>query len=191
VNVRRVAGRRRKVFMSRRQAWIAVVSAMLLMGSALPAARAEEHTVRVDAPWEGRARIYVMGQQQAFVLGAFSGRLTVDPESSPLNGAQLVCPGAFDADYAAKTNQGEGRCVITTGSGERLFARWTCAGEPDKGCAGRFVFTGGTGAYQGVTGDGELALRLTIEKMTRLELLESDYDVKGLASWPALRYRTP
>ena len=104
---------------------------------------------------------------------------------------QLVCPGAFEADYATNTNRGEGRCIITTRSGERLFARWACVGEPDKGCAGRFAFTGGTGTYQGVTGDGELALRLTIEKMTRLEQLESDYDVKGLASWPALRYRTP
>jgi hypothetical protein len=177
--------------MSRRRARIAVVSAMVIMGSALPVARAEEHAVRVDAPWEGRARIYIMGQQQAFVLGVFAGRLAVDPKSSSLNGAQLVCPGAFDADYAAKANRGEGRCVITTGSGERLFARWTCTGEPDKGCAGRFVFTGGTGAYQGVTGEGALALRLTLTEMTHLEQVESDYDVKGLASWPALRYRTP
>jgi hypothetical protein len=42
-----------------------------------------------------------------------------------------------------------------------------------------------------VTGEGALALRLTLTEMTHLEQLESDYDVKGLASWPALRYRTP
>ena len=34
-------------------------------------------------------------------------------------------------------------------------------------------------------------LRLTLSDLTRLNQLESDYDVKGLAIWPALRYRTP
>jgi hypothetical protein len=177
--------------MSRRRTRVAILSAMMIIGGAVPGARGAEHAVRGDAPWEGRARIYITGPQQAFVLGAFTGRLAVNPESSVLHGAQLVCPGAFDADYAANTTRGEGHCIITTGSGDRIFASWSCAGQPDKGCSGRFVLTGGTGAYQGVTGDGDLALRMTLSEMTRLEQLESDYDVKGLATWPELRYRTP
>jgi hypothetical protein len=132
-----------------------------------------------------------VGPQQALVLGVFAGRLSADKEASALHGAQLLCPGAIDADYAANTLRGDGRCIITTGSQDRLFARWTCAGVPDQGCAGRFVLTGGTGAYQGVTGDGELALRMTISRMTNLDQLESDYEVKGVATWPTLEYRTP
>jgi hypothetical protein len=161
------------------------------MSAARPAARAADESVRADAPWEGRMRIYVMGPKQAFALGVLSGRLAVDPESSPLHGARLVCPGSMDADYAANVLRGNGRCVITTASEDRLFARWTCAGEPDKGCGGRFVLTGGTGVFQGVTGEGDLSLRLTLTDLTQLNQLESDYDVKGLATWPALRYRTP
>ena len=177
--------------MSSGQTRVTILVVMAIMGSVLPVARAEEHSVRADAPWEGRVRIYITGPQQAFALGVFSGRLTVDPESSALHGARLVCPGAFDADYAANTQRGDGRCVITTGSGDRLFARWICAGEPDKGCAGRFVFTGGTGGYQGVTGEGDFSLQMTLSDLIRLNQLESDYDVKGFATWPALRYRTP
>jgi len=100
-------------------------------------------------------------------------------------------PAAVDADYSLMTQRGEGRCVITTASGDRLFARWSCAGEPDKGCAGRFVLLGGTGPYQGVTGDGDFTLRIQISDLTRFERLEAEYDLAGLATWPELRYRTP
>ena len=177
--------------MSRRRTRVAILSVMVTIGGAVPGALGAEHAVRGDAPWEGRARIYITGPQQAFVLGAFSGRLAVNPESSVLQGAQLLCPGAFSADYATNTTRGEGHCIITTGNEDRLFARWTCTGEPDKGCSGRFVLTGGTGPYQGATGEGELSLRLTLADLTRLNQLESDYDVKGRATWPELRYRTP
>jgi hypothetical protein len=176
--------------MGRRRAAETILWMVVIVGVAL-VTHAEEHTIQVTAPWEGRARIFVTGDHQAFAFGVFAGRLTVDKESNALHDAQLVCPGAFDADYATNVQRGEGRCVIKTGSGDRLFARWTCAGEPDKGCTGRFVFTGGTGAYQRVSGDGDLTLRLTLTEMTHLDQLESEYDVKGLATWPALRYSTP
>ena len=177
--------------MSKRGAWLAVLSILVIMDGALSIARAEEQTVRAQAPWEGRVRIYVTGTQQAFALGVFSGRLTVDPASSALHDARFVCPGAIDVDYAVNVYRGDGRCVITTASEDRLFGRWTCTGQPEKGCVGRFVFTGGTGAYQGLTGEGDISLQLTLSDLTRLNQLESDYDVKGLATWPALRYRTP
>jgi hypothetical protein len=176
--------------MGSRQLLGAVLSWVLVAG-VVPAVRAEERTIQAVAPWAGRVRVYVTGPQQGFMLGTFAGRLTVEKEASPLDGAQFVCPGAVDADYAANIQRGEGRCVITAASGDRLFARWTCAGQPDKGCSGRFVLTGGTGAYQGVTGDGELVLRLVLSDLVRLERLEADYDLSGRASWPALRYRTP
>ena len=174
--------------MTGRRALGAALSVVVIAVGAL-SARAEERTIQAVATWEARARVYVTGPEQAFLLGAFSGRLTVEKEPSALNGAELVCPTAFEADRA--TQRGEGRCIITAPSGDRLFARWTCAGEPDKGCSGRFVLTGGTGAYQGVTGEGDFALRITLSGLVRFERLEADYDLRGVASWPALRYRTP
>jgi hypothetical protein len=167
-----------------------VLSIAMIAGSAL-LAQAEERTIRAVAPWEGRVRVYVTGPRQGLALGSFAGRLTAEKEPSALDGAQLVCPGAIDADYATNTQRGEGRCVITAVSGDRVFARWTCSGEPDKGCAGRFVLTGGTGAYQGVTGDGDFALQLVLSDLVHFERLEADYDLAGVASWPALKYRTP
>jgi hypothetical protein len=166
---------------------------VLLAAVVAPAVRAgaEERTVNATSPWEGRARVFVTGPHQGFMLGVFTGQLAVDGGAGSLHGARLACPGAVEADYAANTQRGEGRCIVTTGTGDRVFARWTCAGEPDKGCAGRFVLTGGTGVYQGVTGEGDMAIRLVLTNLINLERLEAEYDLAGIVSWSGLRYRTP
>ena len=168
-----------------------IAFAIIVLAGSVCATRAEERTIQAGSRWDGRARVYVTGPRQVFMLGSFSGRLAVENDPSPLNAAELVCPAAIDADYATSALQGEGRCVITAPSGDRLFARWSCAGEPDRGCTGRFLLTGGTGAYQGLTGDGAFTLRLASADLLRLERLEGDYDLAGVASWTALRYRTP
>src|SRR5262249_14084445 len=162
---------------------VGIIVAMGVIAIGALVARAEEHTIQMTAPWEGRARIFVTGEHQAFALGVFAGRLTVEKPPQALHDARLVCPGGFDLDYATKVQRGEGGCIITTGTGERLFARWSCVGEPDKGCAGRFVLTGGTGAYQGVTGDGDLTLLMTLAELTHLDQLDSGYDLRGVATW--------
>jgi hypothetical protein len=53
------------------------------------------------------------------------------------------------------------------------------------------VLIGGTGAYQGVTGEGDFMLRITLADLTSFERLEAEYDLAGLATWSSLRYRTP
>jgi hypothetical protein len=169
----------------------AILSAAVLAVGGPAVARAEEHTIQATAPWQGRARVYVTGPQQVFVLATFGGRLTVETEQKTLEGAQVLCPAAFDADYVVSTQRGEGRCIITTASGDRLFARWTCTGEPDKGCAGRLVLTGGTGAFQGVAGEGDLALRLVLSGMVQMDRQESEYDLAGVMLLPRLKFRTP
>jgi hypothetical protein len=166
--------------------WMVVISTV-----GVPLAHAGENRIQATASLQARARVFVTGPRQAFMLGAFAGRLAVEREPRTLDGVQLLCPAAVYADYAAHTQHGEGHCILTTSGGDRLFARWTCAGEPDKGCAGRFVLTGGTGAFQGVTGEGDLALRLGTFELLELDRQESEYDLTGTALWPGLTYRTP
>jgi len=177
--------------MSSRLVLGAVVSLVVLAGGGVPGARAEEHTIQATAPWTARARVFVTGARQAFLQGVFSGNLSVQSAASTLDGASLVCPTVVEADYVANTTRGEGRCVITPRSGDRLFARWTCTGTPDQSCGGRFVLIGGTGAYQGVTGEGDFTLRMTLAELTNLERMEAEYDLSGVAAWAALTYRTP
>jgi hypothetical protein len=177
--------------MDSRRAMGTILSMVMIATGGVPVASAEEHTIQATAPWQARARVFVTGPEQVFLLGAFVGRLAVEKEPLTLDGAQIVCPAAFDADFAANRQRGEGRCVITTGNGDRVFARWTCTGAPDKGCAGPFVLTGGTGAFQGVTGEGNLVLRLVLSEVVQIGRQESEHDLAGAARWPGLKYRTP
>jgi hypothetical protein len=177
--------------MSIRQIVGAVLLLVVLAAGGVPRAHAEEHTIQATAPWTARARVFVTGARQAFLQGVFSGLLSVQGAASALDGAELVCPTAVDADYGANSQRGEGRCVITPRSGDRIFARWTCTGTPDQGYAGRFVLIGGTGAYQGVTGEGDFTLRITLFDLTGFDRLEAEYELTGVATWPALTYRTP
>jgi hypothetical protein len=167
------------------------LSLVALATGGVPRARAEEGTIQATAPWTARARVFLTGARQAFLQGVFSGSLSVQSAPSALDGANLVCPTVVEADYVANTTRGEGRCVITPRSGDRLFARWTCTGTPDQSCGGRFVLIGGTGAYQGVTGEGDFTLRMTLAELTNFERMEAEYDLSGVAAWAALRYRTP
>jgi hypothetical protein len=157
----------------------------------VPGVGAEEGTVQALSSWQARTRVYVTGPQQAFMTGAFGGRFFVEKESGALDAARLWCPAVVEADYDKKTQHGAGRCVITARSGDRVFARWTCSGPPDTGCVGKFTLTGGTGKFQGVTGEGDFALRLVTSEILQMDRQEMEYDLSGLAVWPALRYRIP
>jgi len=176
--------------MDSRRGAAAALTALLLTGG-VSMARAEDRAVRAGTSWHARVRIFVTGSQQMFLLGVFGGRFAVESGPRTLDGAALVCPAAFDADYTAKSQHGEGRCVLTTGAGDRVFARWTCGGEPDQGCTGRFTLTGGTGAFQGVTGEGDVVIKMVVSSLLQFEQQEAEYELSGLASWPALTYRTP
>ena len=148
----------------------------------LPAVRPRSDAVRAQAPWEGRVRICITGPAAGVRARRLHRSLAADAESSALQGAQLACPGAFEADYAANTQRGERALHCHDGNRRspvrpldlRRRSRTRAASDD-------FVLTGGTGAYQGVTGDGDMSLRLTLSEMTRFEQLEAEYDVKG---WP-------
>ncbi len=75
---------------------------MLAAGRVHPA-RAEEHTIQAAAPWAARARVFVTGPRQAFLLGVLAGRLAVEGQPTPLDRAEFVCPAVVDGDYAANT----------------------------------------------------------------------------------------
>ena len=82
---------------------------------------------------------------------------------------------------------GEGRCIVTGTSGDRVFAAWECVGIATIGCIGKFDLTAGTGRFQGVTGGGPFILRSAIGEL-RADLITGEVDSigLGLATWPKL-----
>jgi hypothetical protein len=158
----------------------------------IPSRAAEEGTVIASGPWKGQGRIARTGPEQAVFWGSLEGVIFVQGGTGPLDNARFVCPAAIDVQLITGQQRGEGRCIITLGTGDHVEARWTCTGEHIKGCRGRFLFTSGTGKAHGITGDGDFIVRSALAGITvsKTEDIASESAV-GLILWPALRYRIP
>jgi|SRR5262249_19017936 len=157
-----------------------------------PTLAAEEGTVNALATWQGQGRFFRTGEQQAFFGGVFTGVLFVENNQGALHAAHILCPGSLDIDLGTGKQAGQGRCVITARSGDRVFARWECTGVHLEGCSGRFTLTGGTGRFQGITGESDFMVK---SAMAELSLTASGNEIReegaGLAIWPSLQYRIP
>ena len=168
-----------------------VIAAWLLIPADLALA-AEEGTVNALASWQGQGRLFKTAEQQALFVGAFVGILFVENNQGALHAARILCPASMDVDLETGVQSGEGRCIITARGGDRVFARWACSGVHFRGCGGKFTLTGGTGKFQGITGDSlfvvKSALHELAEGRTSDEVRE---EAAGLAVWPELRYRIP
>jgi hypothetical protein len=160
------------------------------LGSA-PAAAGEEGTVEAMATWQGRGRFFQTSVDEALFVGAFAGILYVQTQAGELDAAKMACPFTMTLNLNDGEQSAEGRCFITARGGDRVFAKWACAGKSLKGCAGKFVLTGGTGKFLGIGGESDFLVRSSLAELT----VQGDGSVEetaaGLAAWPALKYRIP
>ena len=104
------------------------LAAVLLAGAAGVAVAAEEGAASALATWAGQGRLFQTGEKQALFVGAFQGVMFVENGQGILHAARILCPGSMDVDLGTGDQKGEGRCIVTGRSGDRVFARWTCAG---------------------------------------------------------------
>jgi hypothetical protein len=87
---------------------------------------------------------------------------------------------------------GDGRCVLTNRDQHQIFGRLTCAGTHGVGCQGRFTISGGTGPFQGITGEGDVVIRGALHELPVQSGQEGVREAgTGIAVWPALRYKIP
>jgi hypothetical protein len=169
-----------------------VLAAVLLAGPAGPAVAAEEGAASALATWAGQGRLFRTGEKQALFVGAFQGVVFIENGQGGLHAARMLCPGSMDVDLGTGDQKGEGRCIVTGRSGDRVFARWTCAGPHLRGCNGRFTLTGGTGRFLGITGESEFVVKTVVHELAPGSGEEDIREAAGgLAVWPELRYRIP
>lgn len=171
---------------------VAVMVLSILVGMAPALVGAEEVALNALAAWHGEGRIFRTSKDQGIFWGALTGVLFVQSGDGALHAARLVCPATLDVDLTTGRQAGEGRCIITAASGDRVLARWNCAGVHSAGCRGRFTLTGGTGRFQGVTGESEFVVQSALVGIaaSRDENTAAEGAV-GLAVWPSLRLRLP
>lgn len=152
---------------------------------------AEERTVKATAAWRAEGDIFKVQDDLALFVGAFGGIMFVETKKGELDAAKLLCPGMLELNLNNGSQSGEGRCIITGQSGDRVYATWQCAGVHLKGCQGNFTLNGGTGKFAKVTGHSTFEIRSDIAAYvasTTGDRVEAS--ASGVAVWPSLTYKT-
>jgi hypothetical protein len=108
-----------------------------------------------------------------------------------LDAAILVCPATQEINLKDETTSGQGRCILTSLEGDKVYAQWSCSGKPGI-CMGDFKLNGGTGRFTGITGSGPLHIR-TILMGIAVNIKDGGTveDAHGLAIWPELKFKIP
>src|SRR5215831_4796860 len=168
-----------------------MVGVLALMAIIMPG-HAEEATVKAAAVWQGQGRFYKATDNLALFAGYFEGVMAVENKQGALDSASMVCPGILVVNLTDGTQQGEGRCIMVTSSGDHVYARWTCTGKHLEGCVGPFTINGGTGRFSKVSGQSQFVVRSTIaEYVVTLPEDGVTANFAGQAAWSALKYTTP
>ncbi len=171
--------------------WLRVAMALTLVCLGLPVqAGAEEEALKAMAVWHGDGQLYDIGENRALFVGEYRGILFVEDGKGRLDAATMVCPGTVETNLEAGSTTGDGRCIMTGREGNKVFAKWSCSGNVIM-CKGTFTFTGGTGNFQGITGDNEFMARTALIQLTGIGPGEGLREAVGLAIWPQLRYKLP
>lgn len=157
---------------------------------------AEEGTVEAFSEWKARGQIFPTGPEEATFVGALSGVLYVEGktkagEKRSIDAALITCPGTMVINVTDGSQVGDGRCVIVTPDGERVYARFTCAGTYLEGCNGEFTLTGGTGEKKNISGGGPIQLKSAIAQLVGIPGTMVEQTAIGIALWPELTYKLP
>jgi hypothetical protein len=158
---------------------------------------AEEGTIEAFSQWEARGQVFPTGLEEATFVGVLSGVIYVKDDGDELTTATLdagviQCPGTLVINTSDGSQHGNGKCVVLTPDGERVFGAFTCRGTHLEGCQGDFTLTGATGTLQGLSGSGPLQLKSAFTEYLRAtpgSIVQQT--AVGLAVWPKLTYQLP
>jgi len=134
---------------------IAALTAGAALALSVPA-HAEDWKVTGEFGWFGVGKAYEIDKGHYYWVGEFSGTFFNDKgQGSPFHRAGVKCPAWYDADFNAKKTKAGGYCIITDLDGDQAYLTWQNAGTAGPGGKGpgTFTYTGGTGKYQGISGN--------------------------------------
>jgi len=153
--------------------------------------QAEERTVSIMAPWEGKGRVFLIGPEKLKFLGAFEGVMYIEDAKGELDAAVFVCPVVQEIDAKMNKTTINGNCLIETKNDDLVFAELSLIGVIGAS-QGKFTITGGTGSLEGITGSGDMYARTSLGA-TAVDL-ESGAVLEaaaGMALWPELKVNRP
>ena len=177
--------------MSGLKGFLAGALAVAVMATPVVTQAAEEGTVKILAPWQSSGKVYQVGEKELLFTGSAEGIMYIEDGKGALDAAIIVCPGSREMSLETGKAVAHGRCIMTNGEGNQVFAKYRCEGALGQ-CQGKFTLTGGTGKFAGITGEGDMLVRTALGQVAvDVASGEAVRGAAGLAIWPNLSYKIP
>jgi hypothetical protein len=123
------------------------------------------------------------GEKQLFVAGTLVGPLFIETDEGPQQAGRVGCAVSSKIDQASRTTSATGACTFTANDGATAWGEWDCAGYELVGCRGTFKLTGGTGRFEGASGESTLLWRPTAHEFKKqLDGMTLD-NATGIIQW--------
>jgi hypothetical protein len=168
----------------------AIVAAALLGVMPLRAMAEEPDAISAFMVWQGHGEVVETAPGEATFIGSLAGAVYVNTDEGPVEAGQMQCPAVVRIERDGKQT-GSGNCTMTAEDGARLYSALTCSGVHFVGCSGNTTLSGGTGRFEGASGEGAFTLRSnlhTLEPTSQGSAIETAH---GIIFWPELHYRLP
>jgi hypothetical protein len=152
---------------------------------------ATDQTVSVIVAWAGNGRTFETGENAAVFVGALTGPVFVETEQGLVPSGAATCPVMVEIDLATAIQTAQGHCLIENPDGDRIYANVNCSGVFRIGCDGTITLTGGTGAFEGVTGSGAVTVRSERRSFVERRSGVTDEEGAGIMIIEELTYTLP
>ena len=127
--------------------------------------------------WHATGKYLQLGETMGFWRGEFSGSFDSDAgEGGLFHKASMRCPGTNSINFGDGTTTAQGVCIIKDIDGDEAYATWAIKGKLGQANPGSFSYTGGTGKYKGLSGNGGTLMGHIVTNWT-------DGDASGYALW--------
>jgi len=98
-------------------------------------------------------KVSELEKDHVFVTGETIGTMLNEAGSGFLHATAVVCPLAND--NVGGVSNAHGYCIVTDAAGDKMFLAFKCKSpQPGARCEGELQWTGGTGKYTGIRGNG-------------------------------------
>ncbi len=155
-------------------------------------ARAEtQETIHAIVAWTGNGKSYEVGTDHAVFVGALEGPVYVQTDKGWVPAGTATCPMIVDVNTASAAQSAQGRCIVENPDGDMIYAEVTCRGVYRVGCDGTMTLTGGSGAFEGITGGGEVTVRSERRSVVESRNGTTEEDGVGIMVIEGLTYTVP
>ena len=145
----------------------ALAGALVLLAAAPAVAQDDIQNFNAFAVVLANGTIVRAGEKQLVVAATLAGPLFVETDEGPQQAGRVGCALSSKIDQASRKTSATGACTFTANDGATAWGEWDCAGYELVGCRGTFKLTGGTGRFEGASGESTLLWRPTAHELKK------------------------